>query len=129
MVLNYSIVIYTTFINIKLIYNILNINLIKLNNITSNYLFMLIVLLCINMFLFKNIIIYFILLTFNNIIKKKKIFFIKSFLIGTFKIHPLMFYISIIFCIYIFIKNYVQIKINFYFILKLSILTLILGSL
>jgi hypothetical protein len=109
------------------ILNIFNTNLLKLNNIKLNYI-TLIVIFILFFYSFNKYINYILPLMLLFLIKKFYFYFIKRFYFGFFKIHPILFYTTVIFYTLSFKKNFFNLKFKIINILYVSIISFILGG-
>lgn len=119
---------FLNFLNIKFVkFNLTNIYLVNLNNLILNFLIILLLYI-----LFKNIEKYynfiFIILSYQSILVEK-LFVISDFYFGFYKIHPIIFYTSIIIFFYkVQLKKNIF-KINYLILFLICVYSFFLGSL
>lgn len=108
--------------------NFFNKNLLFLNKLQLNYL----IIVTMTLFSFSlynyNKLMQIILLFIKFYIKKKKIYFIKLFINGMFKIHPILFYFIVIHTVYNLFNKFSVYKFVIKYLLNITIITLLLGS-
>jgi hypothetical protein len=107
--------------------NLFNTNLLKLNNVKLNY-FILIFIIILLSFLYNKLLNYSLNIYLYFFLKKTKFYFIKKFYLGFFKIHPIIFYFTLVYYLVSLYKNKIYCKIKHNFLLYVGITSFTLGG-
>lgn len=99
----------------------------KLNNVKLNY-FVLVSLVMLTTFIYNKFINYSLNTYLYFFFKKTKFFFIKKFYLGFFKIHPIVFYFTLIYYLISFYKNIIYCKLKYNYLLYIGIFSFVLGG-
>ena len=123
---------YINFIKLGMLFkitklSILTTTLITLNKLKINYIIVILIILSLSKFINYKILHYIVFYIVIKI-KIKYIYFLNFFFFGIFKIHPVLFYLSLILYINIHIYNFVSFKVRLISVLNYSVISLVLGG-